>query len=288
MSYKNYYRYRKMMANGGPIETPWFMPDVYANGGTVDGDPPLTWKNNKDYIQGIGDWGIASDVPITNRQSDDIKRKLRTGKYGYDPSTGTLNILNENDWGTISAEDAPYVNQAIAHANRTPKEQQAFEKAKQENEYKKFKSGKQRVKIDQFTEGFKGKKIGDVAHLTDDEYNNYLNQWDKNSYDQISKGMLWNAPGMVATAGLLPNVGVLPGVIPGVAAGANEFYQGNPGKGALYTGLSLLPGIPSAYQGIKKGVSTTTTPLGKNLIATDFPANRFARKHLTSSKSDPF
>lgn len=277
-----------MAAYGGPIETPWFMPDVYANGGTVDGDPPLTWKNNKDYIQGIGDWGIASDVPITNRQSDDIKRKLRTGKYGYDPSTGTLNILNENDWGTISAEDAPYVNQAIAHANRTPEEQQAFEKAKQENEYKKFKSGKQRVKIDQFTEGFKGKKIGDVAHLTDDEYNNYLNQWDKNSYDQISKGMLWNTPGMVATAGLLPNVGVLPGVIPGVAAGANEFYQGNPGKGALYTGLSLLPGIPSAYQGIKKGVSTTTTPLGKNLIATDFPANRFARKHLTSSKTDPF
>ena len=272
---------------GGPIETPWFMPDVYANGGTVDGDPPLTWKNNKDYIQGIGDWGIASDVPITNRQSDDIKRKLRTGKYGYDPSTGTLNRLNENDWGTISAEDAPYVNQAIAHANRTPEEQQAFEKAKQENEYKKFKSGKQRVKIDQFTDGFKGKKIGDVAHLTDEEYNNYLTQWDKNSYDQISKGMLWNTPGMVATAGLLPNVGVLPGVIPGVAAGANEFYQGNPGKGALYTGLSLLPGIPPAYQGIKKGVSTTTTPLGKNLIATDFPSNKFARKHLTNSKSDP-
>jgi hypothetical protein len=245
------------------------MPDVYANGGTVDGDPPLTWKNNKDYIQGIGDWGIASDVPITNRQSDDIKRKLRTGKYGYDPSTGTLNILNENDWGTISAEDAPYVNQAIAHANRTPEEQQAFEKAKQENEYKKFKSGKQRVKIDQFTEGFKGKKIGDVAHLTDEEYNNYLTQWDKNSYDQISKGMLWNTPGMVATAGLLPNVGVLPGVIPGVAAGANEFYQGNPGRGSLYTGLSLLPGIPPAYQGIKKGAGKARQHFVQNLVNTD-------------------
>jgi hypothetical protein len=255
---------------GGPIETPWFMPDVYANGGgAVDGDPPLTWKNNKDYIQGIGDWGIASDVPITNRQSDDIKRKLRTGKYGYDPSTGTLNILNENDWGTISAEDAPYVNQAIAHANRTPEEQQAFEKAKQENEYKKFKSGKQRVKIDQFTEGFKGKKIGDVAHLTDEEYNNYLTQWDKNSYDQISKGMLWNTPGMVATAGLLPNVGVLPGVIPGVAAGANEFYQGNPGRGSLYTGLSLLPGIPPAYQGIKKGAGKARQHFVQNLVNTD-------------------
>lgn len=269
---------------GGPIETPWFMPDVYANGGTVDGDPPLTWKNNKDYIQGIGDWGIASDVPITNRQSDDIKRKLRTGKYGYDPSTGTLNILNENDWGTISEEDAPYVNQTIAHANRTPEEQQAFEKAKQENEYKKFKSGKQRVKIDQFTEGFKGKKVGDVAHLTDDEYNNYLNQWDKNSYDQISKGMLWNTPGMVATAGLLPNVGVLPGVIPGVAAGTNEFYQGNPGRGSLYTGLSLLPGIPPAYRGIKKGVSTTTTPLKKPITKYD-PSGGFRRDDLAIGES---
>jgi hypothetical protein len=214
-------------------------PTLLADGGDLDKDKIITWKDDKDYIQGIADWGIASDVPISTRQSEDIKRKLRTGNYGYNPATGALSILPEEQRGTISAADRPYVEETIAASRRTAEEQAALTKAKNDKALAAQRAGKPNViTLDQFTPSYG--KPGETIRLSNEELADYYKEWDKHSYDDISKGVLWNAPGMIATSG----AGALgaAGALSGVGAGASQVFQDpkNP-MGYITIGTSILP-----------------------------------------------
>jgi hypothetical protein len=79
-----------------------------------DQDAPnmiLTYKDDKEFIDGIANWQTVSGVPINEKFSDQIKARLYTGNYGYNPATGTLYNLNKLSAGkskTSTVKD-PYV-----------------------------------------------------------------------------------------------------------------------------------------------------------------------------------
>ncbi len=88
----------------------------------------LTYKDDKKFIDGISNWQTISSVPINDKFSDQIKARLYTGNYGYNPATGTLYNLNKLSGGksktsTIKDPDVlAYKKDLDATAGKSDKE----------------------------------------------------------------------------------------------------------------------------------------------------------------------
>ena len=118
----------------------------------------LTYKDDKKFIDGISNWQTISSVPINDKFSDQIKARLYTGNYGYNPATGTLYNLNKLSGGksktsTIKDPDVlAYKKDLDATAGKSDKEVAQYyqnkEDALAEKYDKEWKSNRHPVLID--------------------------------------------------------------------------------------------------------------------------------------------
>jgi hypothetical protein len=61
---------------------------TFENGGPLDGI--ITYKNDAKLIDGTANFEMISDVPISQEYNAQIRERLYSGKWGYNPKTGTL------------------------------------------------------------------------------------------------------------------------------------------------------------------------------------------------------
>lgn len=79
------------------------LPSFKKGGGN---DDLITYKRNKKLIDGVGDWQTQSDVNITSDYNDQIKSRLLTGNFGYNPKTGELVKLSKNNQTKVTDKEA--------------------------------------------------------------------------------------------------------------------------------------------------------------------------------------
>lgn len=70
----------------------------------------ITYKDNADLINSTANFDMISKVPVSQQYNEQIKHRLYTGNYGYDPQTGELVKLKASDKGTVSKEDQKMLN----------------------------------------------------------------------------------------------------------------------------------------------------------------------------------
>ena len=104
-------------------------------GGGAQGCPPrqywngtkctklITLKDDKKYIDGVADWRMHVSDPnmITSTYNDNIKNRLYSGKWGFDPESGALVKLSAVQPKSVTTLDA----KTKADREREKKEQEA-------------------------------------------------------------------------------------------------------------------------------------------------------------------
>jgi len=82
-------------------------------GGPIETDKLITYKNNKKLIDGVGDWQSQSDVKISSDYNDQIKARLLTGNFGYNPKTGELVRLHKSERTVVKDKEARETRRAL-------------------------------------------------------------------------------------------------------------------------------------------------------------------------------
>ena len=93
----------------------------YAKGGYIleeleeggEDDNLITYKNNKNLIDSVANWDMQSDVDISSDYNDQIKARLLTGNYGYNPKTGALVKLDKSEQTIVKDKDARETRRAL-------------------------------------------------------------------------------------------------------------------------------------------------------------------------------
>ena len=76
-------------------------------------DKLITYKKNKKLINGVGDWQTVSDVKISSDYNDQIKARLLTGNFGYNPKTGELVKLDKSERTVVKDKEARETRRAL-------------------------------------------------------------------------------------------------------------------------------------------------------------------------------
>ena len=94
----------------------------------------LTWKNNKEIINGIASFADRGIPGFENNdQSENVKRKLMSGKWGLDTQTGALYVLPESQRESANNEElrlAENIEIRLKKENLTKEEIAEAQKAK--------------------------------------------------------------------------------------------------------------------------------------------------------------
>ena len=95
----------------------------------------LTWKNNKEIINGIASFADRGIPGFENNdQSENVKRKLMSGKWGLDTQTGALYVLPESQRESANNEElrlAENIEIRLKKENLTKEEIAEAQKLKQ-------------------------------------------------------------------------------------------------------------------------------------------------------------
>jgi hypothetical protein len=81
--------------------------------GPIEADKLITYKNNKKLIDGVGNWQTKSDVKISSDYNDQIKARLLTGNFGYNPKTGELVKLDKSERTVVKDKEARETRRAL-------------------------------------------------------------------------------------------------------------------------------------------------------------------------------
>ncbi len=127
--------------------------NVAKYGGSHGDDELITYKNNKDLIDGTANWDMQSDVEISSDYNDQIKSRLLTGNYGYNPKTGELVKLDKSQRTKVTDPYAIESRKDLkAMQDMTQDEAFDYQRYKRDNEkwesHKKYIEGKAPVLID--------------------------------------------------------------------------------------------------------------------------------------------
>ena len=76
-------------------------------------DELITYKRNKKLIDAVGDWQTESDVKISSDYNDQIKARLLTGNFGYNPKTGELVKLGISERTLVKDKEARETRRAL-------------------------------------------------------------------------------------------------------------------------------------------------------------------------------
>lgn len=77
----------------------------YKAGGDNGEDELITYKNNKSKVDGTANWNWSSDVDVSSAYNDQIKARLLTGNYGYNPKTGELVKLGKSEQTKVTDKE---------------------------------------------------------------------------------------------------------------------------------------------------------------------------------------
>ena len=117
----------KEYAEGGVITTSQLQQaNYFDNGGKPKNPKLITYKTDSKLIDGTAAFDLISKVPISDDYNQQIKERLYTGKWGFDPESGALVKLNKSQQTTIP--------QNISNIRKEEKEDQEYRAAIQRGE----------------------------------------------------------------------------------------------------------------------------------------------------------
>jgi hypothetical protein len=118
---------RNEKAFGGVITTSQLpQANYFDNGGKPKNPKLITYKTDSKLIDGTAAFDLVSKVPISDDYNQQIKERLYTGKWGFDPESGALVKLNKSQQTTIP--------QNITNIRKEEKEDQEYRAAIQRGE----------------------------------------------------------------------------------------------------------------------------------------------------------
>tara|TARA_R110002167_G_scaffold7497_10_gene35621 strand:- start:1333 stop:4875 length:3543 start_codon:yes stop_codon:yes gene_type:complete len=120
-------------------------------------DDLITYKNNKSKVDGTADWNWSSDVEVSSAYNDQIKARLLTGNYGYNPKTGTLVKLSKSKQTKVTDKDTLDTKKTLKEtAGMSSKEYEIFQdnekEAAKQNAMSDYTANKKLVSIDKADE----------------------------------------------------------------------------------------------------------------------------------------
>lgn len=216
-----------------------------------DQEPPdmiLTLKNDKEYIDGIANWASVSGLDTINPEfNDQIKNRLYSGKWGYNPKTGYLvNLARAN------AEDKQTTLPESEKKYLERREDVPYEQA-----VKDWNKDRVRVQIpdsDAWSPDFEFEGLGrtmnanemrgQTVYMTQQEADDYLQAQLQSSIDATYRNPIMYAPGMIYTAGAAPALDLLMGA----GSSLEPLSRGDYKEAALTFGLGALPMVPGAVR----------------------------------------
>jgi hypothetical protein len=82
------------------------VPEGFANGGHLydEGGGLITYKTHSKLINGTANFKAISKVDISPEYNEQIKHRLYTGNWGFDPKTGTLHLLKVKDRAVVGQD----------------------------------------------------------------------------------------------------------------------------------------------------------------------------------------
>jgi len=105
-----------------------YVVEEFDKGGSNKDDELITYKNNKKLIDGVANWDMQSDVNITSDYNDQIKARLLTGKFGYNPKTGELVKLGKSEQTKVTDKEALQTKEDLTSTKRmSSKEYEIFQ-----------------------------------------------------------------------------------------------------------------------------------------------------------------
>jgi hypothetical protein len=234
-------------------------------------DMILTLKDDKSFIDNISNWAAVSGLDTINPAfNDQIKKRLYSGKWGYNPKTGYL----------VNLEKA----KAKDRTTTLPESEKKFQKERQDIPYeqaiKDWNKDRVRVQIpdsDAWSPNFEfeglGKTMnanemrGQTVHMTQQEADNYLQAQLQSSIDATYRNPIMYAPGMIYTAGAAPALDLLIGA----GSSIEPLSRGEYGEAALTFGLGALPMVPGGVKKVRSGfgVSSVMGDLNKVDVMAD-------------------
>jgi len=127
------------------------------DGGENGDDELITYKNNKSKVDGTADWNWSSDVDISSAYNDQIKARLLTGNYGYNPKTGELVKLGKSQQTKVTDKEALDTKKTLKEtAGMSSKEYEIFQdnekEAAKQNAMDDYTSNRKLVSIDKADE----------------------------------------------------------------------------------------------------------------------------------------
>jgi hypothetical protein len=236
---------------------------VYANGGHLydGGGDLITYKTHSKLINGTGNFKAISKVDISSEYNEQIKHRLYTGKWGFDPETGTLHLLKPKDRAVVS--------QNIRNIRAEEENVKAYNKSMEE------------------AGGIDPRLMRPQTKMSQEEINNYIKEGHKAAIDFLPFKLAAYATPWGAAAGTVEGAGNL---IP-------DLYKGNYGAAAmdaLMVAPAIGPGVrriaynaiePAGY-GVMQKIKDAPKTFVKNIMD---PAGRPLRtgQLLTESTNAP-
>jgi hypothetical protein len=184
----------------------------------------ITYKTDSKLIDGTAAFDLVSKVPISDDYNQQIKERLYTGKWGFDPESGALVKLNKSQQTTIP--------QNITNIRKEEKEDQEYRAAIQRGEIN------PRVDTPLISQANK--------QMTPQEVKEFVRQ----GYDATILN-----PAFQTVAYFTPP-GMAIGAIQGAANLIPDLYEGNYGE-AVVDAASILPFARPITQKAKSAIQNT-------------------------------
>jgi hypothetical protein len=239
----------KEYAEGGVITTSQLpQANYFDNGGKPKNPKLITYKTDSKLIDGTAAFDLVSKVPISDDYNQQIKERLYTGKWGFDPESGALVKLNKSQQTTIP--------QNITSIRKE-------EKITEEERYRQIKNEKinKQQEIEYLNSikqaGFNPSTFGGSYLPKTEEYKEYfkvgprstqelqkvpVEEWTKEEMDNWARegynATMFNP--LFSTAAYFTPAGIAIGAIQGAANLIPDLYEGDYGYAAM-DAASMLP-----------------------------------------------
>lgn len=248
---------RNEKRQGGAITTSQLFnqANFFEDGGY--GDPPsklITYKNDAKLIDGTAAFDLISKVPISADYNQQIKERLYTGKWGFDPNSGALVKLNKSQQATIPKETEKILLQQ--KNTQTKKEQDkeylnSIKKAGYDPET--FAGGylPNSPEFSQYVKRTTPRTFEELKHSNPDTWT----QEEKDIWSREGFSAVVNNP-VFQTAAYFTPPGMAIGAIQGAANLIPDLYEGNYGSAAI-DAASILPFAKPITNTVKSAVQNT-------------------------------
>jgi hypothetical protein len=283
---------RNEKAFGGVITTSQLpQANYFDNGGKPKNPKLITYKTDSKLIDGTAAFDLISKVPISDDYNQQIKERLYTGKWGFDPESGALVKLNKSQQTTIP--------QNITNIRKE-------EKITEEERYRQIKNEKinKQQEIEYLNSikqaGFNPSTFGGSYLPKTEEYKEYfkvgprstqelqkvpVEEWTKEEMDNWARegynATMFNP--LFSTAAYFTPAGIAIGAIQGAANLIPDLYEGDYG----YAAMDVASMLPFAGPLARRAVYNAIEPAGYGVANKLKSAPKTFVKNILDPKGRP-